>query len=323
MARGTGIECRYYVAAAFFIWYMSMDDLEKRFAAVWEEVRQENAAREAEERAAGSGEKIQGEQIRSGSRKKSTKQNATREAEKPKQATVAEPVNTSPCLPSVADVETVERVKGEVLDAATSGELSPEDIAGLQSTIYDFIVTHVYDDSDDPPEKKLTRALKGNKSLWGALCIYVGQNYTKKYGICNDKEYIRKHGTNRKNPYIVESMAEYFSFICALFGSFPLVYDFCYFAGISWNYFDGNRIKDDGALTSSQVGLAQKFRKYQENDLARRLAEGAQNPTGTIFTLKNWFGWKDERTVEHVDGTQTALKAAELPRLDGLVVSDQ
>lgn len=301
-----------------------MDDLEKRFAAVWEEVRQESAAREAEERAAGSGEKIQGEQIRRGSRKKSTKQNATRAAEKPKHTAIAEPVNSSPCLPSVADVETVERVQGEVLEPSPDDVITPEEFAGMIQTIRCFVHAHIYNDipENEPEERILKKEVKTNPQIWRSLCAYVGKEYFKKYGILRDTESTGLGSAKKLNPYKVLALSDIFLSLCADYGAMPFQKDFACFAGVSNNYMIGKN-SEGRALTSTLVNLSQKFKENQEIDLSRRLGHGVQNPTGAIFVLKNLHGWKDERTVEHVDGTQTALKAAELPRLDGLVVSDQ
>lgn len=218
----------------------------------------------------------------------------------------------------------IEKVTGDIIPRDLGGDILTEsDKDVIQNAILDYITLNIDGNEDEPPEKRLKKELRAAPSVWGAICKYIGIA-VKKSGIINDREYIKTHGGRKYKPEKVSLLADYFLLLCNQYNMMPLILDFCDFAGISWQYFNGYATggnDEKRALTSLQVQLMQKFKNSQEVDLSRRLGQGMQNPTGSIFILKNLHGWKDEKTVEHTTSA-AALPVSDLPKLAELGIKD-
>lgn len=219
----------------------------------------------------------------------------------------------------------IERVTGDIIPRDLGGDILTEsDKDVIQNAILDYITLNIDGNEDEPPEKRLKKELRAAPSVWGALCMYIG-GAVKRSGMINDNEWIHSHGGRKYKPEKVSALADYFIYLCNQYNAMPFIGDFQAFSGISYEYFNGiTGHKDPSqkrALTSLHVELAQKFKQSQERDAARRLGAGMQNPTGSIFILKNLHGWKDEKTVEHTTSA-AALPVSDLPKLAELGIKD-
>ena len=145
---------------------------------------------------------------------------------------------------------------------------------------------------------------------WRGLCLAVGRHF-KKTTILHDTKREKLHGGIIYNPYKIEKLLEVWHEMCLTFNKVPLASDFIAFSGISESYFYDNAGHD---VSSSRVELCQKLRRLQESGLSSRLVDGRVNPTGTIFFLKNWHGWKDSREVVHT-ASSSSVGADALPML--------
>lgn len=220
----------------------------------------------------------------------------------------------------------IEKVTGDIIPRDLGGDILTEsDKDVIQNAILDYITLNIDGNEDESPEKRLKKELRAAPSVWGALCMYIG-GAVKRSGMINDNEWIHSHGGRKYKPEKVSALADYFIYLCYQYNAMPFIGDFQQFSGISYQYFNGitteAKDEDKRALTSLQVQLSQKFKQFQERDAARRLGAGMQNPTGSIFILKNLHGWKDEKTVEHTT-TAAALPVSDLPKLAELGIKDE
>lgn len=220
----------------------------------------------------------------------------------------------------------IEKVTGDIIPRDLGGDILTEsDKDVIQNAILDYITLNIDGSEDEPPEKRLKKELRAAPSVWGALCMYIG-GAVKRSGMINDNDWIHTHGGRKYKPEKVSALADYFIYLCNQFNAMPFIGDFQAFSGISYEYFNGiTGHKDPSqkrALTSLHVELSQKFKQSQERDAARRLGAGMQNPTGSIFILKNLHGWKDEKTVEHTTSA-AALPVSELPKLSDMGIKDE
>lgn len=219
----------------------------------------------------------------------------------------------------------IEKVTGDIIPRDLGGDILTEsDKDVIQNAILDYITLNIDGNEDEPPEKRLKKELRAAPSVWGALCMYIG-GAVKRSGMINDNEWIHSHGGRKYKPEKVSALADYFIYLCNKYNAMPFIGDFQQFSGISYQYFNGitteAKDEDKRALTSLQVQLSQKFKQFQERDAARRLGAGMQNPTGSIFILKNLHGWKDEKTVEHTTSA-AALPVSDLPKLADMGIKD-
>lgn len=152
---------------------------------------------------------------------------------------------------------------------------------------------------------------KAPADVWAACCIAIGY-YIKRNKINQDDR-----PTNAYNPNTVNSLIDLYGELCSLYSKPPLIYDFCKFAGVSYEYLTGETYDKTRSytLTSANLEMMKKLKKMQEAGLTRRLADGRQNPTGSIFILKNLHGWRDERSVEHIQGA-TSVPIGDLPKFN-------
>lgn len=89
-----------------------------------------------------------------------------------------------------------------------------------------------------------------------------------------------------------EKINEYFS-KCEAKGERPFISELAYYLDTTRETLSDYREKD--AYSDS----IKKAKQRCEIELEKNLIEGKVNPTGTIFNLKNNYGWRDRTEVEN------------------------
>lgn len=191
--------------------------------------------------------------------------------------------NTSPSL-SPASLPSVE---GEVVD----DDLLPVD---LGERIDDVILSYC-------TKFKIDDLSKASAERWQGACLCVGK-MIKESGVLRDRKREKKEGGRIYNPNKVASLVEPWRILCTAYDKAPLACDFIAFAGVSSEWFYGGGHGKGQRVTTAGGWLRKKVLAIQEAGLGARLTDGKRNPTGTIFFLKNWHGWRDQREVIHTDG---------------------
>lgn len=152
---------------------------------------------------------------------------------------------------------------------------------------------------------------KATASVWRGACMYIGQ-WVKASRILENRERERVEGGKIFDPERVAALLYPWASLCASFDKAPLAADFIAFSGVSASWFYCTPERQGRGVTSAGGYIWKKLLELQEQGLAAVLVDGRRNPTGTIFFLKNWHGWKDQREVIHTDGG-TESAAAALP----------
>lgn len=159
---------------------------------------------------------------------------------------------------------------------------------------------------------KIEDLCKASAERWQGVCMYVGR-HLRQSGLLYDKEKTKEKNCPVYDAERVAALVNLWAELCTTFEKAPLACDFVFFSGVSEAWFYDNN--GNSELTSSRVGIYKKLHDLQERGLSARLTDGRRNPTGTIFFLKNWHGWRDQREIVHTDGGNVAAAAA-LPVYD-------
>ena len=205
---------------------------------------------------------------------------------------------------------------GDVIQAAArdlDGEPVPAEIlpaddlpADIGSTIDDLLADYMQ-------RFKIDDMKKATASQWRGACLVVG-DYIRRSGITLDPS--RKNPVNNipcYNTTKVYKLFDAWQLLCLAYDKAPLCADFVAFSGCSdrWFYNDNGH-----EVSSAGTSIYKKLLEIQQSGLSSRLVDGRINPTGTIFFLKNWHGWRDQREVIHTAGG-SSVGADSLPLLGG------
>lgn len=141
---------------------------------------------------------------------------------------------------------------------------------------------------------------KTTASVWRGACMAVGF-HLKKSGALRDRQKEKQFGGTRYNAPLISALIPFWAYLCSLYDKPPLASDFISFTGVSASWFYNNN-GQEGNLSSAGMCIHKKVLQLQESGLSSVLVDGRRNPTGTIFFLKNWHGWRDQREIVHTDG---------------------
>lgn len=187
-------------------------------------------------------------------------------------------------------ITTPERVQGEIVEDIPRGQLPPDIVDRIDAVIFSTAEKYKIDDIRKAPA-----------TVWRSLCMTVGFMF-RQTKLLEDIQREREHGGKIYDAERVAALLEVWAIMCGSYDKAPLAADFIAFSGISENWFYNNNGQCD--LTSARAGIREKLLKIQEAGISSALVDGRRNPTGAIFFLKNWHGWRDQREIVHTDGRQ-------------------
>ena len=225
-----------------------------------------------------------------------------------KQTAVDHKKETAPPVAVPGDVIQADTMQADIIPSVNSGALSaspdgdmlhdtlPADIAEkIEGVIAGYMSKFHIDDMK-----------KATAEQWRGACMIVG-DYIQSSNLLKDSSATLYNTDN------ILHLLKLWAALCAVYSKPTLATDFIAFTGISSSYFYDNAGHE---LTSGRAEIRKKMMELQEAGLASGLVDGRKNPTGTIFFLKNWHGWKDQREVVHTAGG-SSVGADSLPRLGG------
>lgn len=140
---------------------------------------------------------------------------------------------------------------------------------------------------------------KAPATVWRGACMAIGF-HMKKTKCLRDKEKEKISDKMIYNGDLIAALVPVWAYLCSMYDKAPLAADFIAFTGVSsaWFY----NCNGNSELTSAGSCVYKKLLTLQESGLSAALVDGRRNPTGMIFFLKNWHGWRDQREVVHTDG---------------------
>jgi len=150
---------------------------------------------------------------------------------------------------------------------------------------------------------------KASAPVWRGACMAVGFHMKKKKYL-RDLPKEKINGGICLNGSLIASLVPVWAYLCSMYDKAPLAADFIAFTGVSDNWFYNNNGSGKD-LSSAGACVYKKLLMLQESGLSAALVDGRRNPTGMIFFLKNWHGWRDQREVIHTDNSGAA--AVEYP----------
>ena len=157
-----------------------------------------------------------------------------------------------------------------------------------------YIKRHVFNNNS---------VLKSSTPLSG----YNNNNYNNQYSNLNNSN------CNSYNIDIVNSICDYYIYLCMMYDKEVSVIGFCNLTGISQDciYAWANNTRE---LSTSGNEVYKKLNQFREESLSNKLVTGNKNPVGVIAVLNRQYGWASPYTSDS-NRQKTALTAAELPKL--------
>lgn len=154
---------------------------------------------------------------------------------------------------------------------------------------------------------------KAPATVWRGACMAVGF-HMKKTKCLRDLPKEKINGGICLNGSLIASLVPVWAYLCSMYDKAPLAGDFIAFTGVSsaWFY----NCNGNSELSSAGARVYKKLLELQEVGLSAALVDGRRNPTGMIFFLKNWHGWRDQREIVHTDNSGAA--AASYPAFNVL-----
>ena len=157
-----------------------------------------------------------------------------------------------------------------------------------------YIKRHVFNNNS---------VLKSSTPLSG----YNNNNYNNQYSNLNNSN------CNSYNIDIVNSICDYYIYLCMMYDKEVSVIGFCNLTGISQDciYAWANNARE---LSTSGNEVYKKLNQFREESLSNKLVTGNKNPVGVIAVLNRQYGWASPYTSDS-NRQKAALTAAELPKL--------
>lgn len=178
-------------------------------------------------------------------------------------------------------------------------------------------------------EKNIDDLKKEPQNVWNAALMYVRRHVFSTPDLLKDKtplknyhnnSYNNKYGNlnkstcNRYDIQIVNSICDYYIYVCMLYAKEVSMIGFSNLTGIDTQTIQqwGN---DARKLSTSGVEVFKKLNEFNEESLSNLLISGTRSPVGAIAALNRRHGWASPYTSDSRRERQ-ALNDAELPRLD-------
>ena len=159
-----------------------------------------------------------------------------------------------------------------------------------------YIKRHVFNNNS---------VLKSSTPLSG----YNNNNYNNQYSNLNNSN------CNSYNIDIVNSICDYYIYLCMMYDKEVSVIGFCNLTGISQDciYAWANNTRE---LSTSGNEVYKKLNQFREESLSNKLVTGKQNPVGILGVLNRHYQW-NMPGVSREQSNKHALTASELPKLGG------
>lgn len=153
---------------------------------------------------------------------------------------------------------------------------------------------------------------KESQSVWNAALMYIkrhvfnnntvlksstplsgynNNNYNNQYSNLNNSN------CNSYNIDIVNSICDYYIYLCMMYDKEVSVIGFCNLTGISQDciYAWANNARE---LSTSGNEVYKKLNQFREESLSNKLVTGNKNPVGVIAVLNRQYGWASPYTSD-------------------------
>lgn len=168
-------------------------------------------------------------------------------------------------------------------------------------------------------EQDIEDMRQASQSVWNAALMYIKRH------VFNTPDILKSHSNiinnnsimdsnyNAYNYDIVNSVCDYYIYICAMYDKEISINGFCYLTGIEpqtiYNWGDRST-----KLSSKSFEVFKKLYDGREESLSAKLATANKNPVGILAILNRHYAW-NLPGVSKEQTSKRALSAAELPKL--------
>ena len=170
-------------------------------------------------------------------------------------------------------------------------------------------------------ENNISNWRKESPSLWSAFCLRCGsevfgngkKNLLKEIQTPQETNTEKRARTGLYGRYDIEKIEtiyNYYKYLCGLLDVPVRVYDFAQLTGMTRQVI----YEKSYNLTSSIRDFYQKISADNEQSLENIAIGGKRSTVGVLATLNHRHGWDKSQNVRQEDTTNT-IKAVELPRL--------
>ena len=112
-----------------------------------------------------------------------------------------------------------------------------------------------------------------------------------------------------KTPKELKDKIDEYFLLCKTTGTRPFLSEMAVFLGTT------RETLREYKGRKSYVDALEEAKSKCEVELERNLIEGKVNPTGSIFNLKNNYGWKDQQSIDHT----TAGKEIQVQKINYII----
>lgn len=167
-------------------------------------------------------------------------------------------------------------------------------------------------------ENNISNWRKESPSMWSAFCLRCGsevfgngsKNLLKERQTPTGESVPIRGEYGKYNVELLESIYNYYKYLCGLLDVPVRVYDFAHLVGMQKSVIYEKSFN----LTSSVRFFFQKISADNEQSLENIAIGGKRSTVGVLATLNHRHGWDKSQNIRQENTTAT-IKAVELPRL--------
>lgn len=158
-----------------------------------------------------------------------------------------------------------------------------------------------------------------SQSVWNAALMYVKRHVFSTSDILKTHNNIINNNSimdstyNAYNYDLVNSICDYYIYICCVYDKEISITGFSYLTGIDtqniYNWANGST-----KLSSLSFEIFKKLKDGREESLSNKLVTGKQNPVGVLGVLNRHYAWNLPGVSKEQTGKRV-LTASELPKL--------
>ena len=191
----------------------------------------------------------------------------------------------SELLPAMDPGQNKDALQVEEIKPGAGGVVSSDDIRqAAKNTIQNYLMNSNLDAATISPLQ------------WSACCLACGRffNHLSLFREEQKNSFI-SNNMNAVNYNAIAAAVPAWLELCIYYNKAPLISDFCYFCGVSKQWF----YAVCEGLTPGGIDLAKLLHQIQEDGLNSRILNSKESPIGAMFLQKCINGYSETQTIKH------------------------
>jgi hypothetical protein len=167
------------------------------------------------------------------------------------------------------------------------------------------------------------------QTVWNACLMYIQRNVFRnrdilkqKNNVYNSSDMLMQTNCNSYNYDLLDSIADYYIYITALYDKECSIYGFSKLVNIPYQLIQewGNNYSNSNRLSTKSCDIYKKLTNEREQSLVAKLVS-MKHPTAMAIILNKDYNY-NLPGVSRENSKAGALTAAELPKLGGKIVAE-